>query len=139
MWQVRPPSANGVVDRWRQLQNLRDVGEVIVDVLTCNSGDHENLSYDLTGPELLTFAEIADRFSEVLGRRIEYVDQPMDEFKQVLRSIKMSEWRVEAVCKELEAIAAGVVDHTTDTIGELLGRPATSLTQFVEDHVALFK
>lgn len=129
------PAGNGTVST----TDLRDVGEVIVDVLTNNSGDHANQSYDLTGPELLTFAEIADKFSTVLGRRIEYVDQPMDAFEQVLRSINLPEWRVDAVCKELEAIAAGVVDHTTDTIETLLGRPATSLTRFIEDHRKLFE
>ena len=124
------PAGNGTVST----TDLRDV-----DVLTDNSGDHANQSYDLTGPELLTFAEIADRFSTVLGRRIEYVDQPMDAFEQVLRSINLPEWRIDAVCKELEAIAAGVVDHTTDTIEDLLGRPATSLTRFIEDHRKLFE
>jgi NAD(P)H dehydrogenase (quinone) len=128
------PAGNGTVSA----TDLRDVGEVIVDVLTCNSGDHANQSYDLTGPELLTFAEIADRFSTVLGTRIEYVDQPIDEFRQVLKSIKLSDWRVDAVCLELEAIAAGAIDHTTDTIEALLGRPANSLTRFIEERRALF-
>ena len=36
-------------------------------------------------------------------------------------------------------IAAGSVDHTTDTLGELLGRPPTSLDQFIADHADLFK
>jgi NAD(P)H dehydrogenase (quinone) len=129
------PAGQGTVST----TDLGDVGEVIVDVLTCNSGEHANKSYDLTGPELLTFAEIADRFSEVLGRRIEYVDQSIEEFKKILKSINMSEWRTEAVAKELEAIAAGSIDHTTDTIEELLGRPPNSLTRFIEDRREMFE
>ena len=39
---------------------------------------------------------------------------------------------------ELSALAAGVVDHTTDTMARLLGRPATTLVQFVRDHRTLF-
>ena len=117
--------------------DLRDVAEVIVDALT--KPGHENKSYDLTGPELLTFSEIADQFSAILDRTIEYVDQPMDEFRAVLKSINMSEWRTDAVSKELEAIGAGAIDHTTDTIQELLGRPPTSLEQFIRDHAPLFK
>jgi uncharacterized protein YbjT (DUF2867 family) len=129
------PAGKGTVST----TDIRDVGEVIVDVLTDNSGEHANQSYDLTGPELLTFSEIADRFSQVLGRKIEYVDQPIDEFRKVLMSVNLSEWRTNAVCKELEAIAAGVVDHTTDTVETLLGRPATSLSQFIEDRRELFE
>jgi len=131
--QIVMPAGNGTVSA----TDLRDVGEVIRIVLT--EPGHENKSYDLTGPELLTFAAIAARFSKVLGTDVQYVDQPMDEFRQILRSINLSEWRVEAVCKELEAIAAGVVDHTTETISELLGRAPTSLDEYIKDHAELYQ
>lgn len=117
--------------------DLRDVAEIIVSIFTKPEG-HENQSYDLTGPDLLTFVEIAACFSKLLGREIQYVDQPIDEFRSVLRAIKFPEWRVDAVSKELEAIGAGSIDHTTDTIGELLGRPPVSLEQFIRDHIDLF-
>ncbi len=117
--------------------DLRDVAEIIVGIFTKPEG-HENQSYDLTGPDLLTFIEIAACFSKLLGREIQYVDQPIDEFRSVLRAIKFPEWRVDAVSKELEAIGAGSIDHTTDTIGELLGRPPVSLEQFIRDHIDLF-
>ncbi len=131
--QIVMPAGHGTVSA----TDLRDVGEVIREVLT-KSG-HENKSYDLTGPELLTFAEIAEKFTKVLGTVVEYIDQPMEEFGELLRTIGLSEWRVDAVCKELEAIGAGVVDHTTDTIEELLGRPPISLEQYIADHLHQFQ
>jgi len=131
--QIVMPVGNGTVSA----TDLRDVGEVIRETLTKTG--HENKSYDLTGPELLTFAEIAERFSKILGTPVEFIDQPMEEFAELLRKIGLSEWRVDAVCKELEAIGAGVVDHTTDTIEELLGRPPFSLEQYITDHLSLFR
>jgi len=131
--QIVMPVGSGTVSA----TDLRDVGEVIRDVLT--KPGHENKSYDLTGPELLTFTEIAEQFSRVLGTTVEYIDQPMEEFADLLRTIGLSEWRVDAVCKELEAIGAGVVDHTTDTIEELLGRPPISLEQYISDHIDQFQ
>jgi len=131
--QIVMPVGNGTVSA----TDLRDVGEVIRDVLT--KPGHENKSYDLTGPELLTFTEIAEQFSRVLGTTVEYIDQPMEEFADLLRTIGLSEWRVDAVCKELEAIGAGVVDHTTDTIEELLGRPPISLEQYISDNIDQFR
>lgn len=127
------PAGSGTV----ATTDLRDVAEVIVGIFAKREG-HENRSYDLTGPDLLTFVEIAECFSKVLGRDIQYVDQPLDEFRSVLRAIKMPEWRVDAVCKELASIGAGATDHTTGTIAELLGRPPCSLEQFIRDHVSLF-
>ena len=131
--QIVMPAGNGTV----ATTDIRDVGEVVAKVLT--EADHENKSYDLTGPDLLTMAQMAERFSAVLGTNIEYVDQPMEKFRDLLRSINLAEWRVNAVCKEFEAIASGSIDHTTDTLGELLGRPPTSLDQFIADHADLFK
>ncbi len=116
--------------------DLRDVGAVIRRVLTEPS--HENQSYDLTGPDLLTFNEIAACFSRTLGREIRYVDQPMTAFRARLAAVGLTPWRVAAVCKEFDAIAAGVIDHTTDTIARLLGRPPISLEQFIRDHRAVF-
>ena len=129
---ITMPAGNGTV----ACTDLRDVAAVIVKVFT--EPGHENKSYDLTGPELLTFAEIADKFSNVLGRKIEYVDQPMEEFKNVLSSINLSNWRTEAVSLEFIAIANGAIDHTTDTMEELLGRPPISLKQFIQDKAGLF-
>lgn len=62
--------------------DTRDIGAVVAEVLT-GSG-HAGQSYEVTGPELLSFYDVADRFSDVLGRKIEYVDMPMDAYKQVL-------------------------------------------------------
>ena len=119
--------------------DLRDVGNIICDVLTTKSDRHDNRSYDLTGPELLTLTQIAERFSSILGTDISYVDQPMDEFRERLKSVNLSEWRSAAVCKEFDAIAAGAIDHTTDTVRELLGRPPISVDQFIRDHSDLFQ
>ena len=131
--QIVMPVGNGTISS----TDLRDVGEVIREVLT--KPGHENKSYDLTGPELLTFTEIAEKFSKIRGTLVEGIDQPLEEFGELLRTIGLSEWRVDAVCKELEAIGAGVVDHTTDTIEELLGRPPISLEQYIMDHLDQFQ
>ena len=131
--QIVMPVGNGTISS----TDLRDVGEVIREVLT--KPGHENKSYDMTGPELLTFTEIAEKFSKILGTHVEFIDQPLEEFGELLRTIGLSEWRVDAVCKELEAIGAGVVDHTTDTIEELLGRPPISLEQYITDYLDQFQ
>lgn len=117
--------------------DVRDIGAVIAKVLT--EPGHENQSYDITGPDLVTMAEIAEKLSRVLGRPIEYIDQPIEEFAGILRTVGMKEWRVEAVCDELSMIAAGSLEHRTDTIEELLDRPPISLDQFIEDYRAAFE
>ena len=130
---ITMPAGQGTV----AATDVRDVGEIICKVLT--EPGHTNQSYDLTGPELLTLDEIAEHFSRVLGRQIRYVDQPMAEFRTRLATVGLAPWRIDAVCKEFEAIAAGAIDHTTGTIALLLGRPPVSLDQFITDHRSTFQ
>lgn len=117
--------------------DLRDVAEVIELVLTADG--HTGKSYDLTGPELLTLADCAARFTKVLGREVRHVDPPLEAFAERLRAVGLPEWRVNAVCKEFEAIQRGIIDHTTPTVAELLGRPPRSLEDFITDHIDLFR
>jgi uncharacterized protein YbjT (DUF2867 family) len=130
--EIAMPIGNGTL----AATDLRDVAAVACRVFS--EPGHGRQSYDLTGPELLTMHDVVERFSRVLGRPVRYIDQPMDEFRARLKSINLPPWRIEAVVLELSALAAGVVDHTTDTMARLLGRPATSLEQFVRDHRTLF-
>lgn len=116
--------------------DLRDVAAVMATVLT--EPGHENQSYDLTGPELLTMTEIAARFTRVLGREFRYVDLPLETFKERLQAAGFGDWRVAAVAAELNSIAHGSLDHTTDGVQKLLGRPPNSIDQFVADHAELF-
>jgi uncharacterized protein YbjT (DUF2867 family) len=116
--------------------DVRDVAEVAAKILT--EDGHEQTSYNLTGPELLDFDQIADIFSEVLDRKITYVDQPMDEFRAMMGRVVPDPWRVNGVCEELQALADGCTKHTTNTIETLLGRPGRSARAFIEEHKAVF-
>jgi uncharacterized protein YbjT (DUF2867 family) len=57
--------------------DLADVAEIAVSVL---GGDgHEGRAYDITGPEALTMAEVADRVSAATGLAFRYVDVTFEE------------------------------------------------------------
>jgi len=117
--------------------DLRDVGEVIARVLTENG--HENQSYDITGPELITMGEVAERFTKVLGREFKHVSPPLTAYGEVLGKVGFPAWRVEAVCGELGGIAGGMITHKADEkMTELLGRPPRSIDEFLADHKDLF-
>jgi uncharacterized protein YbjT (DUF2867 family) len=52
----------------------RDIAACVVAVVT-GSG-HRGRIYELTGPEALTYAQVAETLGGVLGRRVEFVDAP---------------------------------------------------------------
>jgi uncharacterized protein YbjT (DUF2867 family) len=117
------------------MADVRDIGAVCAEVLT-GSG-HGGRSYEITGPEVLTFHEVADRFSEVLGTKIEYVPMPMEVFRERMKNV-LEPWHLDAVSQLFREIDEIGLDHTTDTFRTLMGREPISVRQFVVDHRALF-
>ena len=118
------------------MADARDIGAVCAEVLTGKG--HAGKSYEITGPEVLTFNEVAERFSEVLGRKVEYVPMPMAQFRERMTGI-LKPWHLNAVCELFREIADIGLDHTTDTFRKLIGREPVSLGQFIRDNAALFR
>jgi uncharacterized protein YbjT (DUF2867 family) len=126
------PMGNGTTG----MADIRDIGAVCAEVLTGKG--HAGQSYEITGPEVLTFYDVANRFSEVLGEKVEYVAMPMEQFRERMSKI-LEPWHLNAVCELFREIAEIGLDHTTDTFRKLLGRDPISVRQFIGDHVALFR
>jgi uncharacterized protein YbjT (DUF2867 family) len=110
----------------------RDVAEVAVKVMR-DPAAHVGRGYVLTGPEAIDFYEVAARFTRVLGRPIRYRAPSFLRF-----------WRTVGprVTWDTLFFMSGVYFLTrigknapmTDTLPQLLGRPATSIDRFIADH-----
>jgi uncharacterized protein YbjT (DUF2867 family) len=116
--------------------DVRDINAVAARVFT--SSGHEGKTYVITGPEALTFPQAAEKLSSVLGRRIDYVDVPLAAAEDGMRQAGMPEWNVRTVGELLGYFATGAAAVVTDTVPQLLGRPAISFEQFAWDHRAAF-
>ena len=126
------PMRKGVV----AVTDARDVADVAAKILT--SPGHENKSYDITGPELISFETIATLLSKITGRNITYHSLPLEDYRAMLAKVIDDEWRINAVCEELDALAGNCVTHITTTIETLLGRPPRSTADFLVDFKGAF-
>lgn len=110
--------------------DIDDLAEVAIAALT--ETGHEQEVYEVTGPELLTFTDIATELSDATGRNIAYIDVPHDEF---IRGIKQS-GAPEDVVWILDYLFATVLDgrnqYLADGIQRALGRPPTSFAEFAK-------
>jgi uncharacterized protein YbjT (DUF2867 family) len=118
------------------MADARDIGAVCAEVLTGEG--HAGQSYEVTGPEVLSFSDVAERFSEVLGEKVDYVAIPMEAFREKMTGILVP-WHLNAVCELFREIAEVGVDQTTSTFKDLIGRDPIPLKQFIEENVAAFK
>jgi len=116
--------------------DVRDINAVATKVLT--TPGHEGQTYVITGPAAPTFDQAADVLSRVLNRTIRYVPVSSDAAADSMRKAGLPEWNIRAVCGLLDYCASGAASRVTDTVSRLLGRPAISFEQFVQDHQSFF-
>jgi NAD(P)H dehydrogenase (quinone) len=83
--------------------------------------------YDVTGPEALSIAEIARRLSTLVGRQLRYEDESADAARERLGSLESLAWRVDLSVGWFEAIAAGELERTSDTILRFTGTAPLTL------------
>jgi uncharacterized protein YbjT (DUF2867 family) len=68
--------------------DVRDIAAVAAVALT--ERDHEGRIYDLTGPEALTHAEMANHLSDALGRRVAFEDASPDTLRGALIGVGLT-------------------------------------------------
>jgi uncharacterized protein YbjT (DUF2867 family) len=108
-------------------------------VVTTTDG-HAGREYAITGPEALTFAEVAERMTRALGRDIAYSDLAEEDFKAALLEQGMTEERAElGVLVHFRAFRRGDADLVTDDYQRLVGRPPTTLDAWLETHIDAFR
>lgn len=116
--------------------DARDIAAVAAHVLS--SDGHEGATYEITGPEGLTYGQVAAQLSELLGREIRYVDTPPEEARRAMVGGGMPEWFAGALTELTAAYRAGKGEKVTDEVEKATGRPARPLREFLDDHRSAF-
>lgn len=115
-----------------------DCARAAAVVLTTEGHDGQN--YELTGPEAVTFPQIAATMSRIFGRPISFRDATEDEFRKVMieqAGYTEDRLEIEVLC-HYRAFRRGGADLVTDTVERLTGRKPTSVEEFLQAHRAAF-
>lgn len=108
-----------------------DIARVATAVLI-GPESHAGQTYSLTGPEALTFAEMAAVVSEVTGREVTFHDETLEEAYASRAVYGAPDWQVDAWVSTYTAVAKGELDGVTDDVERLTGRPPLSLRAYLE-------
>jgi uncharacterized protein YbjT (DUF2867 family) len=114
------------------LIDVRDTAEVAAAALTQNA--HYGKTYDLTGPDALTHAEMADQLSQVIGMPIQFVDVPEQAMRDALAGIGFPEWQAEGLIEDYAHYRRGEAAAISSDSEAITGHPARSLATFLADH-----
>jgi uncharacterized protein YbjT (DUF2867 family) len=125
---IRGPAGTGKV----AMVTRDDVAASAAVVITDPSYDGK--TFDMTGPEATTLAEIAETLMRFVGSPISYYPETMDEAWASRAVYGAPDWEVEGWISSYAAIASGDLDVVSDTIRTLTGHEAQSLDQFLTRH-----
>ena len=114
--------------------DVRDIASVAASALS--EDGHENKSYDITGPALLSWHDIAAILTRQLGREIKYVDVPPEASKQSMMQSGMLAWQADAVNALLADLKAGKFARLTDSVEKIGHKTPTTLEEFVRENAA---
>lgn len=111
--------------------DVTDLGEVAAKIFA-DPVPHRNQGYPLTGPEAVTFAQVADLLTAALGHPIRYQPATALGYIRHLRrgGLPLSQVAVQTILHL--GLRRGDAETADPTIERLLGRPATSLAAFIE-------
>ena len=111
--------------------DANDIADVAVAALT-ESG-HSGQIYEVTGPRLMTFADVAFELSAAIGREIQFLDVPHDTFINAVEDSGAPH----AVLWLLDYLFTTVLDgrnaYLADGVERALGRPPKDFSEFASE------
>ena len=117
--------------------DTRDIALAAAVVLT--ETGHEGQAYDITGPEALTDAQIAEKLSAVLGKQITYVPVPDEAMRQGLLSAGLSDWYADGLVKLNQFFRQGGGASVTPDLERLIGQKPRTMDAYLQENVAAFR
>lgn len=111
--------------------DVRDIAAVAVRALT--EDGHKEKAYTLTGGEALTYYEVADIFTSILGKPIRYANPSLLNFIWQMR-VRVPLPFILIMAAIYTTVRLGYSGEITSDVEQLLGRPPLTMQQYVKDY-----
>ena len=116
--------------------SVHDIADVAANVLTGEG--HEGRTYQLTGPEAVSYGEIASILGSVIDRKVAYVPVTFEAAQQGMLLLGMPDWLAGDMIGLMKTWAEGKGSAVTGDVEKIIGRPPISVREFFECHKHLF-
>lgn len=116
--------------------DIRDIAAIAVEALT--NKEHEGKIYDITGPEALTHQEMANYFSDEIGRSVRYINVSPADMKQALFSAGFPNWQADGLIEDYAHYSRGEAAVISSAVYDVTGKPARNFKSFVHDYATVF-
>lgn len=119
--------------------DVGDIGAVAAKVLTEGPATHGGKIYALSGPEALSYGDIAKALSEALGKPVTYIDVPPDAYKQTLLQYGVPGFIADGLIDLFRHYRTGKGAEVTPWVEKVSGRPATRFSDFARGFAAALR
>jgi uncharacterized protein YbjT (DUF2867 family) len=110
-----------------------DVASVAAAVLT--SDGHAGQAYLLTGPEALSYTDVADTYSRVLGKDVRWQEVSLEDARDSMREAGMDDELAVGFPEIMDRYrAGGSARSLSPWVEQLTGRPPRTFEDFVREH-----
>lgn len=118
--------------------DLRDIATVVARV-AASPAEHLGKTYELNGPEAVTYAELAQRIARACDCQVNFVDIPEAAQRNAMLGLGMPEWQVDALLDLQRYYTNGQGGEVTEVLPQLLGRPPVKIDSFLEEFKDSFR
>jgi uncharacterized protein YbjT (DUF2867 family) len=119
--------------------DVRDIASVAVEALTKNNdGRHYGKAYNITGPEAISYGDVARILSEQLRKKISYVNISEDDARKGMKETGWDDWTINYMMELFNIIRMGYLSQVSSVIEDVTRKRAISLNQFAKDYSRAF-
>jgi len=114
--------------------DVRDIAAVAVEVLI--GPGHEGRAYTLSGPDALTYDELASELSKALGRPISHINLSPSDLKTGMLAEGIPEAIADRMLDLERYFGEGRASHITNDIKQVTGREPRRFAEYVRETAA---
>ncbi len=118
--------------------DVRDIAEFAARVLTDGPQHHDGKTYTPTGPQSVSFVDVAQRLTRILGKPVGYMPVSDEAQRKALLDHGIPTWITDMLIEHSQAYAAGWGNYTSSDFLDIVGHPPRDIDDFIRDHVAAF-
>jgi uncharacterized protein YbjT (DUF2867 family) len=117
--------------------DIRDLAAVAAKSLA--GGEHAGKTYELNGPEAISYTQLAEKISKAAGRDVRYVDIPMEAQKKAMLQRGTPEWLVTALLELQQYYLRGKGRDVDGLLEKVLRRAPIRIEQFLAENAREFR
>ena len=118
--------------------DVDDVGEVAASILT-NCEQHKGKVYTITGSELLSGTQMAEKLSKHLGTKLNWENIQPSAARSIIRSQNVPYSETQGLLEFYDAAAHGKAQWVSDDFKKITNRDPNSLEDFCQRHAQELK